>query len=99
MSTSAPSATATSAATATATATAAATILGFPRIGSQRQLKKAVESFWAKKTSESALLAQAASLRREHWQLQRSLGLTQVPVGDFTLYDHVLDHAVLFGVT
>ncbi|KAJ1675770.1 methionine-synthesizing 5- methyltetrahydropteroyltriglutamate--homocysteine methyltransferase [Spiromyces aspiralis] len=76
----------------------AATILGFPRMGSNRQLKKAVEAFWASKISESELLDRTKQLRKEHWELQASLGLKQVPVGDFSFYDHMLDHAVLFGI-
>ncbi|KAJ1921987.1 methionine-synthesizing 5- methyltetrahydropteroyltriglutamate--homocysteine methyltransferase [Mycoemilia scoparia] len=75
-----------------------ASILGFPRIGSKRQLKTAVEGFWSKKISQEELLSQARQLRQDHWNLQSSQGLTQVPVGDFTFYDHVLDHAILFGI-
>ncbi|KAI8928217.1 cobalamin-independent synthase [Entophlyctis helioformis] len=73
--------------------------LGFPRMGSNRQLKKLVEAYWGGKVSSDELLAGAKSLREEHWKLQ-STYLTPgfVPSNDFSLYDHVLDHSFLFGV-
>ena len=52
-----------------------ATSLGFPRIGAHRQLKRALESFWAGVSSESELRAAGRDLRRTHWELQRDLGL------------------------
>ncbi len=75
-----------------------ATCLGFPRIGRQRELKKALEAFWAGRQSADDLRAVAAGLRRTNWEVMRSAGLTSVPVNDFSLYDHVLDAAVMFGV-
>lgn len=51
-----------------------ATNLGFPRMGSQRQLKKAVEAFWAGKTTEGELMATAKALREAHWKLQKDAG-------------------------
>ncbi|KAJ2720773.1 methionine-synthesizing 5- methyltetrahydropteroyltriglutamate--homocysteine methyltransferase [Coemansia sp. Benny D115] len=74
------------------------TILGFPRMGSDRQLKKLVESFWAGKVTEAELIAGSKQLRTDHWALQSSYGLTEVPVGDFSYYDHVLDAAYSVGV-
>ena len=74
-----------------------ATNLGYPRIGSNRELKKAVEQFWGGKIDETSLLQQAAELRKRHWQLQASLGLQHIPSNDFSLYDQVLDTAVLVG--
>jgi 5-methyltetrahydropteroyltriglutamate--homocysteine methyltransferase len=59
--------------------------LGYPRIGSRRELKKALEQFWSGKSSETELLEQAATLRRQHWQLQQRLGLTHIPSNDFSL--------------
>lgn len=69
--------------------------LGFPRIGAQRELKFALESYWKGKTSSDDLKATAADLRRRHWQDQAKLDL--VPVGDFAYYDHVLDTSFLLG--
>ncbi|KAF9404681.1 methionine-synthesizing 5- methyltetrahydropteroyltriglutamate--homocysteine methyltransferase [Podila epigama] len=75
-----------------------ATNLGFPRIGAQRETKKLVENFWAGKITEQALDEAAAKLRAENWQLQEAQGLDQIPSGDFSFYDHVLDHSVMFNV-
>src|SRR5215472_10951074 len=71
--------------------------LGYPRIGIKRELKKALEQFWSGKSSETELLEQAASLRKQHWQLQQQLGLTHIPSNDFSLYDHALDTIAMVG--
>jgi 5-methyltetrahydropteroyltriglutamate--homocysteine methyltransferase len=75
-----------------------ATNLGFSRMGPHRELKKALERFWAKKSDAGELLATARGLREAHWKLQRDLGLAQIPCNDFSLYDHVLDTALMVGV-
>ena len=72
------------------------TYLGFPRIGRRRELKTALENYWRDPAQAEALLAAAADLRRRHWQQAADLGIDHVPVNDFSLYDHVLDQAVLF---
>lgn len=69
--------------------------LGFPRIGARRELKFALESFWKGQSSHDALHDVAAALRARHWQDQA--GLDFIPVGDFTLYDQVLDMSVTLG--
>ncbi|MPZ20609.1 MAG: 5-methyltetrahydropteroyltriglutamate--homocysteine S-methyltransferase [Luteitalea sp.] len=74
-----------------------ATCLGYPRVGLNRELKKAVEGHWAKRTSSEALRATAADLRRRHWTAMRDAGLDQLPCNDFSLYDHMLDMAVAAG--
>ena len=71
--------------------------LGFPRIGAARELKFALEAHWRGEAGEAALEAVAAGLRERHWRLQAAAGLEAVPVGDFSLYDHVLDTSVLLG--
>ena len=71
--------------------------LGFPRIGIRRDLKRAVEEYWAGNLDPEELQATAAELRRRHWQLQRSLGVEHIPSNDFSLYDHVLDTAAMLG--
>jgi len=72
-------------------------ILGFPRIGAQRELKSALEAFWGADAGASALEDAGAELRQRHWQLQREAQLDVVSVGDFSFYDHMLDHAVMLG--
>ncbi|MBR9830142.1 MAG: 5-methyltetrahydropteroyltriglutamate--homocysteine S-methyltransferase [Oceanospirillales bacterium] len=69
--------------------------LGFPRIGAHRELKFAVEAFWKGEQNEADLLATAAELRKQNWQ--RQAGLDWVPVGDFSLYDQVLDLSFTLG--
>ncbi|NKN34282.1 5-methyltetrahydropteroyltriglutamate--homocysteine S-methyltransferase [Marichromatium bheemlicum] len=72
--------------------------LGFPRIGVARELKWALESYWKGEQDQQALLAVARELRARHWRIQQQAGLDQVPVGDFSFYDQVLDHSAMFGV-
>lgn len=72
-------------------------ILGYPRIGAQRELKRALESYWGSRTSQEELLATAAALRSHHWSIQRKAGIDISPCNDFSLYDTVLDTAVLVG--
>jgi 5-methyltetrahydropteroyltriglutamate--homocysteine methyltransferase len=72
-------------------------ILGYPRIGAKRELKFALESFWRKEAPSEHLQDTAKTLRAEHWQKQQEAGLTFITSNDFSLYDHMLDHSVLFG--
>lgn len=72
------------------------THLGFPRIGARRELKQALESFWKGQTAAQDLHDTARELRARHWQLARDAGVDVVACNDFSLYDHVLDTAVLF---
>ena len=69
--------------------------LGFPRIGENRELKFALESYWDGRSSQKELFSTAKSLRLHHWQLQSDCDLS--PVGDFSLYDQVLDMSFLLG--
>ncbi|MEH6670745.1 5-methyltetrahydropteroyltriglutamate--homocysteine S-methyltransferase [Halopseudomonas sp.] len=71
--------------------------LGFPRIGRDRELKKALEAFWSGKIEQESLLQTGRELRAAHWQLQRDAGLELVPVGDFAWYDQVLTHSLMVG--
>jgi 5-methyltetrahydropteroyltriglutamate--homocysteine methyltransferase len=68
---------------------------GFPRIGAQRELKFALESYWKGQSSRDDLIATGAQLRQRHWDDQSDLDF--VPVGDFSFYDHVLDTSFLLG--
>lgn len=71
---------------------------GFPRIGRDRELKKALEAHWRGELDEAALRAVGQRLRAEHWQLQKDAGIDLLPVGDFAWYDQVLGHSLAFGV-
>ncbi len=71
--------------------------LGVPRIGRRRELKFALEAFWSGKSTEKALLEAAKKLRRANWIEQRDRGVSKIPSNDFSLYDHVLDTAVMVG--
>lgn len=71
--------------------------LGFPRIGVKRELKRAIESYWKGKVSEEELRGIAKDLRKRHWQLQKENGIDLVPVGDFSLYDQILDMTATLG--
>ncbi|MFO2466311.1 5-methyltetrahydropteroyltriglutamate--homocysteine S-methyltransferase [Pseudomonas sp. 15FMM2] len=72
--------------------------LGFPRIGRDRELKKAQEAFWKGELDEAGLRAVGRELRKAHWALQRDAGIELLPVGDFAWYDQVLTHSLMFGV-
>jgi 5-methyltetrahydropteroyltriglutamate--homocysteine methyltransferase len=79
-------------------------ILGYPRIGAKRELKAALETFWKSAPGEEArheavLADTARQLRETHWQKQINASLAFITVNDFSNYDHVLDHTVLFGAT
>ncbi len=71
--------------------------LGFPRIGRRRELKFALERYWAGKASRGELLDTGAKLRAENWAAQKTRGIDIIPSNDFSFYDHVLDAAVLVG--
>ena len=72
--------------------------LGFPRIGADRELKKALEAHWKGELDEAGLQAVGRTLRAAHWQLQKDAGIDLLPVGDFAWYDQVLTHSLSFGV-
>ncbi|CAN8104424.1 unnamed protein product [Discula destructiva] len=72
-------------------------ILGFPRMGVNRDLKKATEGYWGGKISQEELLAEAKRLRLAHWKIQKDAGVDIIPSNDFALYDQVLAHIQDFG--
>lgn len=78
--------------------TATSSTIGYPYIGENREWKRALESFWAGKTSEEQLLQTTKEIRLSRLQKQKESGIDLIPVGDFTLYDRVLDTAVMFGM-
>ncbi len=73
-------------------------VLGYPRIGSQRELKKACEAYWAGKMSLEKLQLTARQLRRQHWEILQQAGITLIPSNDFSFYDQVLDMCLMTGV-
>ncbi|MEU5162496.1 5-methyltetrahydropteroyltriglutamate--homocysteine S-methyltransferase [Streptomyces sp. NPDC020875] len=80
-----------------AAAAARATVYGYPRQGRNRELKKAVEGYWKGRTTADALRATAAELRAANWRELAEAGIDEVPTGDFSYYDHVLDTTVMVG--
>ncbi|QOZ98681.1 5-methyltetrahydropteroyltriglutamate--homocysteine S-methyltransferase [Streptomyces violascens] len=84
--------------TATSAAAAArSTVYGYPRQGQHRELKKAVEGYWKGRVGADALKETAAGLRRANWAQLAEAGVDEVPTGDFSYYDHVLDTSVMVG--
>ncbi len=72
--------------------------LGFPRIGADRELKKALEAYWKGELDQQGLRLVGRQLRAQHWQAQADAGIQLLPVGDFAWYDQVLTHSLMFGV-
>ena len=72
--------------------------LGFPRIGADRELKKALEAYWKGDIDQAALQNAGRELRAANWQMQKDAGIDLLPVGDFAWYDQVLAHSLTFGV-
>lgn len=72
--------------------------LGYPRLGENREWKKLIEFYWAGDILQEELRAQAKDLRLEFLKKQADAGLDFIPLGDFSLYDHILDLSVQFGV-
>ena len=71
--------------------------VGFPRIGEQRELKKALEDFWANKSSFEKVKSVAHELKKRHWNYQKDAGIEFISSNDFSLYDNMLDTIVMIG--
>ncbi|ACL30414.1 5-methyltetrahydropteroyltriglutamate--homocysteine S-methyltransferase [Buchnera aphidicola str. APS (Acyrthosiphon pisum)] len=71
--------------------------LGFPRIGLNRELKKAQEQYWSGELMIKDLLLVGSELRKKNWQKQKESGIDYIPVGDFAWYDHVLTTSMMLG--
>ncbi|MYW59179.1 MULTISPECIES: 5-methyltetrahydropteroyltriglutamate--homocysteine S-methyltransferase [unclassified Streptomyces] len=80
-----------------AAAAARSTVYGYPRQGQHRELKKAVEGYWKGRVGADALKETAAEIRRANWAQLAEAGIDEVPTGDFSYYDHVLDTSVMVG--
>lgn len=72
-------------------------VLGFPRIGKHRELKKACEAYWAGKITQTDLLDQGVVIRKENWKKQQEAGIDLIPSNDFSFYDQVLDMTLMLG--
>ncbi|MFI6498647.1 5-methyltetrahydropteroyltriglutamate--homocysteine S-methyltransferase [Nonomuraea typhae] len=73
------------------------TVLGYPRIGPRRELKRALESYWDGRSTRRELEEEGARLRAATWRRLAELGLGELPSNTFSFYDQVLDTAVLLG--
>lgn len=71
--------------------------LGYPRIGNNRELKKASEQYWSGKINSHQLEQTARSTRQFNWQLQKQAGIDWIPCNDFSFYDQVLDTSLMVG--
>jgi 5-methyltetrahydropteroyltriglutamate--homocysteine methyltransferase len=72
-------------------------VVGFPRIGEQRELKKALESYWSGKISQDELKKTASDLKKRHWTYQKNAGIDMISVNDFSFYDNMLDMTVMLN--
>ncbi len=72
-------------------------VLGFPRIGFKRELKRATEAYWRGELSQAGLEDAARQIRMANWRLQREAGIDEIPSNDFSLYDQMLDMTALLG--
>ncbi|KAA0127610.1 5-methyltetrahydropteroyltriglutamate--homocysteine S-methyltransferase [Chryseobacterium sp. SN22] len=72
-------------------------ILGYPRIGSNRELKKACEQYWTGKIDVNGLLETGKTIKNKHWKLQQEAGIDLIPCNDFSFYDQVLDMTLTLG--
>ncbi|MBU3014612.1 5-methyltetrahydropteroyltriglutamate--homocysteine S-methyltransferase [Poseidonibacter lekithochrous] len=73
------------------------TVVGYPRIGEQRELKKALELFWNKEIDFKQLEEKATELKQRHWNYQKNSGIDLISINDFSYYDNVLDTSILLG--
>ena len=73
------------------------TVVGYPRIGEQRELKKALELFWNKEIDFNHLEEKAIELKQRHWNYQKNSGIDLISTNDFSYYDNVLDTSILLG--
>lgn len=73
-------------------------VIGFPRIGTLRELKFASEKYFRKEIGAEELLQTAGTLKKTHWKTQKAAGLDYISSNDFSFYDMVLDTAALLNI-
>lgn len=72
-------------------------VLGYPRIGSRRELKKACENYWSGQSTRQELVNTGKAIRQQNWMLQKNTGIDLIPSNDFSFYDQVLDMSLTVG--
>ncbi len=72
--------------------------LGYPHIGKNREVKKALESFWRGETAQDKLLQTVKEVETTNWKTQLAAGIDRIGIGDATFYDHVLDWTIRLGL-
>ncbi|MGD9719248.1 MAG: 5-methyltetrahydropteroyltriglutamate--homocysteine S-methyltransferase [Sulfurimonadaceae bacterium] len=72
-------------------------VIGFPRIGEQRELKRVLEKYWAQEVAFSEVERVALELKQRHWEYQSDAGIDCISCNDFSLYDNMLDTSVMLG--
>ncbi|QKF78618.1 5-methyltetrahydropteroyltriglutamate--homocysteine S-methyltransferase [Arcobacter defluvii] len=72
-------------------------VIGFPRIGEKRELKKVLEKYWSKQTDFNEVKFVAESLRKRHWNYQKEAKIDFISSNDFSYYDNMLDTSILLG--
>ena len=72
-------------------------VTGFPRIGEQRELKKALEAYWSGKSDFDSVISTAKELKKRHWNYQKETGMGYISCNDFSLYDTMLDMTLTLG--
>ncbi|HLI52018.1 MAG TPA: 5-methyltetrahydropteroyltriglutamate--homocysteine S-methyltransferase, partial [Thermomicrobiaceae bacterium] len=77
---------------------ALSSLIGYPRIGKHRELKRAVEAYWSGKSDAAHLESVAQGIRQAAWRAQQAAGIDVIPCNDFSYYDQVLDAIALLGL-
>ncbi|MDD2894716.1 MAG: 5-methyltetrahydropteroyltriglutamate--homocysteine S-methyltransferase [Aliarcobacter sp.] len=72
-------------------------VIGFPRIGEKRELKKVLEKYWAKQSDFSEVEYLASQLKKRHWNYQKDAKIEFISSNDFSYYDNMLDTSILLG--
>ena len=72
-------------------------VIGFPRIGEKRELKKVLERYWAKQTDFNEVIYVAEQLKKRHWNYQKESKIEFISSNDFSYYDNMLDTSILLG--
>ncbi|MCG3675748.1 5-methyltetrahydropteroyltriglutamate--homocysteine S-methyltransferase [Aliarcobacter butzleri] len=72
-------------------------VIGFPRIGEKRELKKVLEQYWSKQTDFNEVKYVASQLKKRHWNYQKDAKIDFIASNDFSYYDNMLDTTILLG--
>lgn len=72
-------------------------VLGYPRIGAKRELKKVSEKYWKGTATKTELVEMGKQLKLYNWKLMQKAGVDLIPSNDFSFYDQVLDATLTYG--